>query len=514
VATALALGVLALAAWPALRLLSIPPIRREHTGIAVLLVGALVAYAAVLAALAVALPALLAPLAVVAAAALLAERWRARPGFGARRRLPPGSLSPFPRRPWTEHRFYLEQAARFGPVFKTSLLHRPMVCVLGARLGSELLREHEADLEAPPVRFNRFVPRGFLRYMEPADHRVYKKLFQSALAADLLRAREARAAETVRAALGALAARPDAAAASPGGGLAPREPLRELFFALLLGLFFGLERGSPAVAELRALYAALDIRKMSWIPGQRDRRALARIEAWIRQRGRELEAARERGETPPPCVLESLARPRQDALEDETVLGQLVYVVQVGRADLTGLLVWVLKLLGDHPQWAERLRAAARTGAAGEADALAVRVVRETLRLEQSEYVYRRARRDVEFRGFRIPRGWRVRVLIREGHRDPASFPEPERFDPDRFLDPGLGGARYAPFGLGAHACIGSQVTESFARIVLVELARGFDWRVTRDGPREYGWAHWQPSPKLRIALAPAPPGPGSDARA
>jgi cytochrome P450 len=514
VETALALGVLALAAWPALRLLSIPPIRREHTGIAVLLGGALVAYAAALVALALVLPALLAPLAALAAVALLAERWRARPGFGARRGLPPGSLSLFPRRPWTEHRFYLEQAARFGPVFKTRLLHRPMICVLGARLGSELLREHEAELEAPPVRFNRFIPRGFLRYMEPADHRVYKRLFQSALAPELLRAREDRAAETVRATLGALAARPDAAATSPAGGLAPREPLRELFFALLLDLFFGVERGSPAVAELRALYAALDIRKMSWIPARRDRRALARIEAWIRRRGREIDGARERGETPPPCVLGNLMRARPGALEDETVLGQLVYVLQVGRADLTGLLVWVLKLLGDHPAWAERLRAAARAGPAGEAEALAVRIVRETLRLEQSEYVYRRARRNLVFRGFTIPKGWRVRVLIREGHRDPASFPEPERFDPDRFLDASLGGARYAPFGLGAHACIGSQVTESFARTVLVELARGFDWRVTRDGPREYGWAHWQPSSRLRIALAPAPRGSGSGSHA
>lgn len=511
--TALALAVLALAAWPALRLLSIPPIRREHTGIAVLLAGALVAYAAVLVALAVALPALLAPLAAVAAAALLAERWRARPGFGARRGLPPGSLSLFPRRPWTQHRFYLEQAVRFGPVFKTSLLHRPMVCVLGARLGSELLREHESVLEAPPVRFNRFIPRGFLRYMEPDDHRVYKKLLQSALSAELLRTGEARIAETVRAALDALAARPDAAAGSSAGGLAPREPLRELFFALLLGLLFGVERGSPAVAELRALYAALDIRKMSWIPARRDRRALARIEAWIRQRGRELEAARERGATLLPCVLENLMRAGPDALEDETVLGQLVYIVQVGRADLTGLLVWVLKLLGDHPQWAERLRAAARAGRAAEADDLALRIVRETLRLEQSEYVYRRAKREIAFRGFTIPKGWRVRVLIREGHRDPASFPEPERFDPDRFRDASFGGARYAPFGLGAHACIGSQVTESFARIVLTELARGFDWQVTRDGPREYGWAHWQPSSKLRVALAPAPRGSGSGSR-
>ena len=512
-ATTLELGVLALATWPVLRILSIPSVRREYTGFAVLLGSALVVYAGVLVALALAFPALLAPLATLAAAGLLAERWRARPGYGKRRGLPPGSLSLFPRRPWTDHHFYLNQAARFGPVFKLSLQYRPMVCVLGARLGTELLREHAEVLEAPRVRFTRFIPRGFLRYMEPADHRIYKKLFQASLSAELLRANEERLAERVRIALGALAARPDAAADSPSGGLSPREPLRELFFVLLLGLFFAVEPESSDTAELHALYADLDIRKASWIPSQRDQRALAHIYAWIRRRGPELEAARARGETSPPCLLENVLRARRDALDDETVLGQLAYMVEIGRADLTALLVWVLKLLGDSPQSAERLREDSRSGQVEEADALAIRIVRETLRLEQSEYLYRRVKQDLSFRGFTIPKGWRIRVLIREGHRDPASFPDPERFDPGRFLDASLRDARYAPFGLGAHACIGSQVTETLARIVLTELAGGFDWRVTRDGPRKYGWAHWEPSSKLRIALAAAPAGSGAGRR-
>jgi cytochrome P450 len=37
---------------------------------------------------------------------------------------------------------------------------------------------------------------------------------------------------------------------------------------------------------------------------------------------------------------------------------------------------------------------------------LARRIVRETLRLEQSEYLMRQARRTIHWRGFVIPRGW------------------------------------------------------------------------------------------------------------
>ena len=36
--------------------------------------------------------------------------------------------------------------------------------------------------------------------------------------------------------------------------------------------------------------------------------------------------------------------------------------------------------------------------------------------------------------GFRLPRGWLLRICVHESHRDPAVFEHPEVFDPDRFL--------------------------------------------------------------------------------
>ena len=59
--------------------------------------------------------------------------------------------------------------------------------------------------------------------------------------------------------------------------------------------------------------------------------------------------------------------------------------------------------------------------------------------LAQSEYLFRRANNAIQFRGVVIPAGWLVRVCIREIHRDPAVFTNPDRFDPDRFLDGGGG---------------------------------------------------------------------------
>ena len=39
------------------------------------------------------------------------------------------------------------------------------------------------------------------------------------------------------------------------------------------------------------------------------------------------------------------------------------------------------------------------------------------------------------------------------------------------------------------------------------ELVRGYTWTVTGDGPRRYGYIHWEPSPDFSIALAPVAPG-------
>ena len=53
-----------------------------------------------------------------------------------------------------------------------------------------------------------------------------------------------------------------------------------------------------------------------------------------------------------------------------------------------------------------------------------LRIVQETLRLEQSESRYRRATADLELDGFRIPKDWLVRMCIRESHQDESVFPE------------------------------------------------------------------------------------------
>jgi cytochrome P450 len=89
----------------------------------------------------------------------------------------------------------------------------------------------------------------------------------------------------------------------------------------------------------------------------------------------------------------------------------------------------------------------------------------------------RRALADDEVGGYPIPAGSTVVLCQYVTHRHPAFWPDPERFDPDRFL-PAVCEARphYAwfPFGAGPRYCIGSQFALTEARLITAMVARAF----------------------------------------
>ena len=88
------------------------------------------------------------------------------------------------------------------------------------------------------------------------------------------------------------------------------------------------------------------------------------------------------------------------------------------------------------------------------------RVAMETLRLHPvSPAVLRTTANSFEFAGYRIPAGTQVMVGTSVGHALEEYFPEPERFDIERYTD-GRAEHRqrgaYAPFGTGNHRCLGA----------------------------------------------------------
>lgn len=435
------------------------------------------------------------PVSILAFSAILLERWYARPNYGAERGLPPGSLDLFPTDVLVDYHALLKRAAEHGPLFKMSgTLRRaamsawakPMICIVGTRLGRELLTRYDDKLESPEPSFSRHTPRGLLRYMNQDDHQTYRQIFQATLSPDVARSHVSFLTEQIRQCLTEMRLE----CAQSRAGIFPIPYLSRMVLTIWLRLFFGLAPGHSDSEQLERLFQKINPERFSLFARRQTRQALVHIIAILRGHV-------EHWELPPRCYLAELLALDPDALADPTLMGNLIYLLRMSAGDVESFLQWIMKKLAEHPEWLERIRTDPE-----HSSALAERIALETLRLEQSEYLTRRAREEFDFMNYRIPKGWLLRVCVRESHLDPTAFENPISFNPDRFLGRDYSGAEFSPFGVGRHACLGSYLTLSVAKTFVTELARGYDLQMTTDGAREFRQFHWQPSSLFRIRLS------------
>jgi cytochrome P450 len=71
-------------------------------------------------------------------------------------------------------------------------------------------------------------------------------------------------------------------------------------------------------------------------------------------------------------------------------------------------------------------------------------------------------------------------------HHDPAHWPDPERFDPDRFLPEQVASRPrevYYPFGEGPHVCIGNSLAQMEMQLILTMALQRYKWKLVPDHP-------------------------------
>lgn len=463
----------------------------------------LAVYAAVGVGAALAFPLLLVPVGIAGAGATLVALWYARSGYGAGRGLPPGRLPLVPVAPIVDHEFYAREAARLGPVFKTAspILPNPTVCVVGLPRGLSLLRTHEDSLCPIGISFDELIPRKLLRHMAPDDHRRYRRVFQDAFRDEVVDACLPEIEPIVADGLAGIA---EASAADASGGVAPRPYLEPIVLKAFLRLFLGLAPDSPGAehAESRFVTIGVDVGGPPGSPRFREVECAAdELACTIRRQGAAVASLLAGGEKPSPSFLSALLEAHPTALDDPTVTANLVFLLRTAATDVTGLLHWIVKMLGEHPAWIATVRESP------DAVELSQRVVMETLRLEQSELIFRTAREEIVVDGHVIPAGWHLRVCVRESHQDPVVFPEPKTFDPSRF-ERRFNRNAYSPLGALGHTCLGARTIHVVAGSFVRQLAGAYELTVASEGRPDWDM-HWRPGPGHRIVLQPratAPP--------
>ncbi|KAL0417246.1 UNVERIFIED_CONTAM: cytochrome [Sesamum latifolium] len=112
-------------------------------------------------------------------------------------------------------------------------------------------------------------------------------------------------------------------------------------------------------------------------------------------------------------------------------------------------------------------------------------VIKETLRLHPPiTFVGRQAREDVKVMGYDVGAGTMVITNIWAIGRDPASWDEPEKFKPERFLTcsvdfKGLD-FELIPFGAGRRGCPGTAFGMASVELVLANLVHKFEWELPK----------------------------------
>ncbi|MFN3516716.1 MAG: cytochrome P450 [Novosphingobium sp.] len=196
----------------------------------------------------------------------------------------------------------------------------------------------------------------------------------------------------------------------------------------------------------------------------------------------------------------------------DEVVDHVIFLMMAAHDTITSSATSLVWLLAKHREWQDRLRAEllAVTGGAGRPLAfddlgkatLTEMAFKESLRLiPPVPSLPRRALRDFEFGGYRIPAGTGVGISPSAVHLDPDHWPEPERFDPLRFTPDQMAKRhKYAwvPFGGGAHMCLGLHFAYMQVKVLMAQILTRY--RIEIAPGYQLKWQPW-PIPKPKDGL-------------
>jgi cytochrome P450 len=171
---------------------------------------------------------------------------------------------------------------------------------------------------------------------------------------------------------------------------------------------------------------------------------------------------RSRPGNPESDVLTRLLQGESDGarLTEGELYHNCIFLLNAGHETTTNLIGNGMRLLLANPVELARLRSD---------PALIASAVEEMLRYEGPiQLNNRRLLLPMDLGGRHLPAGTFITIAIGGANRDPAQFPQPERFDVGRNPN------RHVAFGQGAHACAGMNVARMEARIAFTRLLARF----------------------------------------
>ncbi|KAG2574129.1 cytochrome P450 87A3-like [Panicum virgatum] len=442
------------------------------------------------------------------------HRWR---NPRCRGRLPPGSMG-LPLVGETLHffspdasfdvpRFVRHRLARYGPIFKTSLVGHPVVVSADEEL-NHMVFQQEGQLFRSwyPDSFVEILGRDNVGEQQGAMFRHLKNMVLRYFGPESLRESVLRDVER------AIASSLCTWSTLPAVEL--KEAVSTMVFDLsankLLSLdpsrskvlrrsFFDFVRGLisfPLYLPGTAYYSCMKGRQsaMEVLQEVLEERKRSSVEEAPGGAGGD-ERARRHGDFLD-CVVQEITR-EKPLVTDKMAL-DLMFVLLFASFHTTSLaLTLAVKLLADHPHVLEELtveheailndRKAGRESDDGitwmeyKSMTFTSQVINETVRLANiAPGIFRKALKDIQFKGYTIPAGWGVMVCPPAVHLNPGIYPDPLTFNPSRFKDKpeiNRGSRHFMAFGGGLRFCVGADFSKLQMSIFLHFLVTRYRWK-------------------------------------
>ncbi|MFE8988088.1 cytochrome P450 [Streptomyces collinus] len=176
-----------------------------------------------------------------------------------------------------------------------------------------------------------------------------------------------------------------------------------------------------------------------------------------------------------------------DPIGEQEIHDQVVAILTPGSETIASTIMWLLHMLAEHPEHGDRIRDEVQAVTGGRpvafADVRGLRhtnnVVVESMRLSPAVWILtRRAVRDTELGGYRIPSGADIIYSPYAIQRDPKSYERNLEFDPDRWLPDRVTDIpkhAMSPFSVGNRKCPSDHF--SMAQLTLVTAALATRYR-------------------------------------
>lgn len=389
----------------------------------------------------------------------------------------------FAARQWATERL----AHRYGGAFRLEVpVFGRLVVVVDPKLAKQVYTSKPGELGAIQPNLSRLLGSGSVFGLDGADHRRRRKLLaQPFHASNMKNYEQIVEQETLR----------EIGNWPQGEGFATLPPMKRITLNVILRAVFGAE--GDVFDELRSVivpWARLGSR-LSTLPMPKRtygrHTPWGRLAEWRRKYDVIIDAMIDKAQSVPDFedrtdILSLMLRSSYDdgsSMTRKDIRDDLLTLLVAGHETTATTLAWVFERLSRQPEVLS---------------ALVEEAEKDDNELRHAAiYEVQRTRSVIDFSGRRVqapsfelgdcvvPEGYSIVVSISRCHADADAFPDPDRFDPQRYLDGKPSPFAWIPFGGGTRRCAGAAFAKMEMNVVLRTILRHMTIETTAAPPEK-----------------------------